>query len=235
MVFSVETYYKKMNNLIQYKEGVSFISGSQDWQEKVTVGQGWAYGAEFFVEKKKGKFTGWLGYTLSWTERQFDQLNFGEKFFYRYDRRHDVSLVLSYDINEKWDIGVVFVYGTGNAMTLGTQVYSAAPNDAFWSNFYQPTITNFEQMNDYRMPAYHRMDIGANRKKIKQKGVSILSLSIYNVYNRQNPFMITRETNDQGNPVLMQTSLFPLIPSVSWKFQFDFEKMKQAKLKNNQQ
>jgi hypothetical protein len=229
MVFSVETYYKKMNNLIQYKEGVSFISGSQDWQDKVTVGQGWAYGAEFFVEKKKGNFTGWLGYTLSWTERQFDELNFGEKFFYRYDRRHDLSLVLSYEINEKWDIGVVFVYGTGNAMTLGTQVYSAAPNDAFWSNFYQPTVTNFEQMNDYRMPAYHRMDVGANRKKIKEKGVSILSLSIYNVYNRQNPFMITRETNDQGNPALMQTSLFPLIPSVSWKFQYDFEKMKQAK------
>lgn len=229
MVFSVETYYKKMNNLIQYKEGVSFISGSQDWQQKVTVGQGWAYGAEFFVEKKKGKFTGWLGYTISWTERQFDELNFGKKFYYRYDRRHDLSLVLTYDINDKWDVGLVFVYGTGNAMTLGTQVYSAAPNSAFWTYINEPTITNFEQMNDYRMPAYHRMDIGANRKKIKPYGNSILSFSIYNVYNRQNPFMITREINENGNPVLMQTSLFPLIPSVSWKFQFDFEKMKKTK------
>lgn len=229
MVFSVETYYKKMNNLIQYKEGVSFISGSQDWQQKVTVGQGWAYGAEFFVEKKKGKFTGWLGYTISWTERQFDELNFGKKFYYRYDRRHDLSLVLTYDINDKWDVGLVFVYGTGNAMTLGTQVYSAAPNSAFWTYINEPTNTNFEQMNDYRMPAYHRMDIGANRKKIKPYGNSILSFSIYNVYNRQNPFMITREINENGNPVLMQTSLFPLIPSVSWKFQFDFEKMKKTK------
>jgi hypothetical protein len=227
--FSIEGYYKKMENLIQYKEGVSFISGSSDWQDRVTSGQGWAYGAEFFLERKKGNFTGWIGYTLSWSERQFDELNFGKKFYYRYDRRHDLSLVLTYDINEKWDVGLVFVYGTGNAMTLGTQIYSAAPNAAFMDYFYQPSITNFEQMNDYRMPAYHRMDIGANRKKFKKNGESILSLSIYNVYNRQNPFMITREISDQGNPVLMQTSLFPIIPSVSWKFKFDFEKMKNNK------
>jgi hypothetical protein len=140
-----------------------------------------------------------------------------------------LSLVLTYDINEKWDVGLVFVYGTGNAMTLGTQVYSAAPNSALTEYFYTPTITNFEQMNDYRMPAYHRMDVGANRKKMKKYGESILSLSIYNVYNRQNPFMIMRDINDKGNPVLMQTSLFPLIPSISWKFKFDFEKIKNNK------
>jgi hypothetical protein len=231
MVFSVETYYKKMNNLIQYKEGVSFISGSQDWQDRVTTGQGWAYGAEFFVEKKKGAFTGWLGYTLSWSERQFDELNFGKKFFHRYDRRHDLSLVITYDINETWDVGMVFVYGTGNAMTLGTQVYSAAPNPGFWDYLYQPMINNFEQMNDYRTPAYHRLDLGANRKRQKNYGTSVLSLSIYNVYNRMNPFMIERGYNDMGQPALIQTSLFPIIPSFSWKFQFDFEKMKQNKLK----
>lgn len=230
-MFSIEAYYKKMNNLIQYKEGVSFVGGSEDWQQKVTVGQGWAYGAEFFVEKKKGKFTGWIGYTLSWSERQFDELNFGKKFYHRYDRRHDLSVVVTYDINEKWDVGAVFVYGTGNAMTLGTQVYSVAPNQAFAQAFYQPTLTNFEQMNDYRMPAYHRLDLGVNRKKIKRYGNSILSFSVYNVYNRRNPFMITRETNDQGKPALIQTSLFPIIPSISWKFQFDFQKMKEDKLK----
>jgi hypothetical protein len=227
--FSIEGYYKKMDNLIQYKEGVSFISGSSDWQDRVTRGQGWAYGAEFFIERKKGKLTGWIGYTLSWSERQFDELNFGKKFYHRYDRRHDLSLVLTYDINEKWDVGLVFVYGTGNAMTLGTQVYSSAPNSAFTEYFYTPTVTNFEQMNDYRMPAYHRMDVGANRKKMKKNGESILSLSIYNLYNRQNPFMIMRDINNQGNPVLMQTSLFPLIPSISWKFKFDFEKIKNNK------
>jgi hypothetical protein len=234
MIFSVETYYKKMNNLIQYKEGVSFISGSQDWQDRITVGQGWAYGAEFFVEKKKGKFTGWLGYTLSWSERQFDELNFGKKFYHRYDRRHDMSFVFTYDIDEKWDVGLVFVYGTGNAITLGTQVYSMAPNQAFNGYFYSPGLTNFEQMNDYRMPAYHRLDLGANRKKVKNYGTSIVSFSVYNVYNRMNPFMISRGYNKQNQPALIQTSLFPIMPSVSWKFQFDFEKIKQNKLKKNE-
>jgi hypothetical protein len=228
MLFSVEGYYKKMNNLIQYKEGVSFIGGSQDWQERITVGQGWAYGAEFFLEKRKGDWTGWIGYTLSWSERQFDELNQGKKFFHRYDRRHDMSFVLTYTINETWDIGLVFVYGTGNAMTLGTQVYSPAPNNGILDYFFEPVITNFDQMNDYRMPAYHRMDIGANRKKDKKYGTSVTSFSIYNVYNRQNPFMITRGMQN-NNPALMQVSLFPIIPSVSWKFQFDFEKIKQNK------
>lgn len=228
MLFSVEGYYKKMNNLIQYKEGVSFIGGSQDWQERVTVGQGWAYGVEFFVEKRRGDWTGWLGYTLSWSERQFDELNQGKKFFHRYDRRHDMSFVLTYTINETWDIGMVFVFGTGNAMTLGTQVYSADPNNVLLDYFYEPDVTNFDQMNDYRMPAYHRMDLGVNRKKNKKYGTSVTSFSIYNVYNRQNPFMITRGFVN-NNPALTQISLFPIIPSVSWKFQFDFEKIKQNK------
>lgn len=221
---SVELYYKKMNNLIQYKEGVSFISGTTDWQERITTGQGWAYGAEFFLEKKSGRFTGWVGYTLSWSERQFDELNFGKKFYYRYDRRHDLSVVGSYDINESWDVSVVFVYATGNAMTLGTQIYSA-DNSVFNASWYywQPEITNFEQLNDYRMPAYHRMDIGANYKRQREKGESVLSISIYNVYNRQNPFMIDKGYNDLGQPALIQTSLFPMIPSISWKFKFDVE------------
>jgi hypothetical protein len=230
MTGSIELYYKNMENLIQYKEGVSFISGTEDWQKRITTGRGWAYGAEFFLEKKSGRFTGWIGYTLSWSERQFDELNGGDKFFYRYDRRHDLSIVGTYDINDKWDIGFVFVYGTGNAMTLGTQVYSSQPG--MFSYYFQPDISNFEQLNDYRMPAYHRLDFGANYKRQRKKGSSILSLSIYNVYNRQNPFMIMQGYNDNGNPALIQTSLFPIIPSISWKFTFDFEKIKS--LKNDQ-
>ena len=229
--FSVEGYYKKMENLIQYKEGADFISINEDWQNRVEVGQGWSYGGELFLEKKKGRLTGWLGYTLSWSQRQFDNLNFGEKFFYRYDRRHDVSLVLSYQIDDYWDVGLVFVYGTGNAVTLGSQNYSVAPSSIFPYSFYS-TINNFDQLNGYRMPSYHRMDIGANYKKDKDWGHSVLSFSVYNLYNRLNPFMIYAGYNDSGKPALMQASLFPLIPSFSWKFQFDFEKMKKNKENN---
>lgn len=236
MVVSVEGYYKKLNNLIQYKEGVSFIAGSSDWQERVTVGQGWAYGGEFFLEKKEGKFTGWIGYTLSWSERQFDELNFGNKFFHRYDQRHDLNVALTYDLNETWDFGLVFVYGTGNAITLPTQNYNVAPNlpgmFGWWGS---PALSNFDQMNDYRMPAYHRLDIGANRKKDTNYGHSITSISFYNVYNRMNPFYIYQGWNDAGFKTLKQVSLFPIIPSISWKFKFDFDKMKENKLRRIQE
>lgn len=234
MVVSVEGYYKKMNNMIQYKEGVSFIGGSSDWQDRVTTGQGWAYGGEFFLEKKRGKLTGWIGYTLSWSERQFDELNFGRKFFHRYDQRHDINVALTYDLNDTWDFGVVFVFGTGNAITLSTQSYSAAPN-TFNYNYWSPTLSNFDQMNDYRIPSYHRLDIGANRKKLTKYGHSVWSLSIYNVYNRQNPFYVFQGWNNAGFKTLKQVSLFPMIPSFSWKFQFDFQKIKENKTKSLKQ
>lgn len=232
LVVSVEGYYKKMNNLIQYKEGVSFIAGSTDWQERVTVGQGWAYGGEFFLEKKEGKFTGWIGYTLSWSVRQFDELNFGNPFFHRYDQRHDLNVALTYDLNDTWDFGVVFVYGTGNAITLPNQNYNIAPNTpGYMSNWmWSPQVSNFDQMNDYRMPAYHRLDVGANRKKDTNYGHSITSISFYNVYNRMNAFYLFQGYNDAGFKTLKQVSLFPIIPSISWKFKFDFDKMKQNRI-----
>jgi hypothetical protein len=232
--FSFETYYKKMENIIQYKEGVNFISINDDWEKRVTSGQGWSYGGEIFIEKRKGRYTGWLGYTLSWAQRQFDSLNSGNKFYYRYDRRHDLSLVLSYDINETWDIGMVFVYGTGNAVTIGSQNFTVAPNV---TNFGGMFINNFENLNNYRMPAYHRLDFAANRKKEKKWGHTVTSFSIYNVYNRQNPFMLYVGFNNSNNPALMQFSLFPFIPSVSWTFKFDFQKMnknKQDKISNHE-
>jgi len=216
----VEVYYKKMDNLIQYKEGAGFLGSTADWQSKVESGQGWAYGAEFFVEKRKGRFSGWVGYTLSWTERQFDNINDGKKFFYRYDRRHDVSVVFTYDINEKWDCGVVFVLGTGNAVTLPSQYFNVANSPL--NNAYGNSVGYFDQVNGYRMPAYHRMDIGFNKTNQVKWGESVWSFSIYNVYNRQNAFFISRQQSNDGSYKLVQVSLFPLIPSVSWRFKIDF-------------
>ena len=226
--FVLEGYYKKMDNVIQYKEGVDFIGVSEDWQTRVEVGQGWSYGGEVFLEKKKGKLTGWIGYTLSWSERQFDNLNDGKKFFYRYDRRHDLSVALTYRIDEMWDVGAVFVFGTGNAVTLGSQSYSPAQG---LINSFSP-INYFDQLNDYRMPNYHRLDFGVNRTKEKNWGQGILTFSIYNLYNRQNAFILYTGYNDNNQLALFQASLFPIIPSISWKFKFDFKKIKDNKLKN---
>ena len=230
--FVVEGYYKKMDHLIQYKEGASFFSQNTDWQSKVESGQGWAYGGEVLLEKRQGKLTGWIGYTLSWTERQFDNINFGERFPYRYDRRNDISVVLTYKANKTWDFGMVFVYGTGNAVTLATQTYQMAPNPVVNGYLYNPTINYFSSINNYRMPAYHRMDIGANRTRQKTWGETVLSLSIYNVYNRQNAYFLFTESKG-SKIVLKQASIFALIPSISWKFKFNFEKLKDNKSKKS--
>ena len=227
IVFSVEGYYKTMDNLIQYKEGADFSIDGTDWEQTITTGRGTAYGAEFLLEKKKGNLSGWIGYSLSWSKRQFDELNNGEPFFHRYDRRHDLNIALSYDITDTWDIGVVFVFATGNAVTVGSQGYGMSD---YFGTTYPGTLINYTSLNGYRMPNYHRMDIGANRKKQRKFGESTLSLSVYNVYNRLNPFFIYKGVNQSGNPALIGVSLFPIIPSVSWNFKFDFKKMKEIKL-----
>ncbi|MEM9824756.1 MAG: TonB-dependent receptor plug domain-containing protein, partial [Bacteroidota bacterium] len=119
---SIEGYYKKMNNVLSYKEGASLFDLS-DWQSRVTQGQGKSYGMEVFVQKKSGTFTGWLGYTLSWTNRQFEELNFGKEYPFKYDRRHDISIVGSYKVKEGVQLSATWVYGTGNAITLANSQF----------------------------------------------------------------------------------------------------------------
>ena len=219
---STEAYYKTMNNLIAYKEGASFLSAGKNWEEIVEIGKGWSYGAEVLVEKKVGKLSGWIGYTLSWTNRQFENLNFGNIYPYKYDRRHDVSVALTYEFNDKIDIGVVWVYGTGNSLTLPVQQYVALNDNQF---FYNPPIQNFEAKNDYKMPAYHRLDLGVNIHKPKKWGEAIWSFGVYNAYSRQNPFYVEygylpNDFSPNPTKVLKQISLFPFIPSVSYAFKF---------------
>jgi hypothetical protein len=139
-----------------------------------------------------------------------------------------LSVVFTYDINEKWNCGVVFVYGTGNAVTLPTQYYNVAPNP-ITNMFGGGTVGYYEKMNDYRMPAYHRLDIGFNRTKKVKWGETVLSISAYNVYNRKNAFYIYTENGNNGTTKLKQVSLFPIIPSISWKFKVDFEAIKKGK------
>jgi hypothetical protein len=228
---SIEAYYKTMKNLIEFKEGSQPADNIADNPDNAfTFGHGWAYGAEFFIKKTRGKLSGWIGYTLSWTWRQFDQINFGEKFLAKYDRRHDASVVLTYDYSERWNFGMVWVYGSGNRGTL--------PNGFF---LFEGSLSNdYGLRNSYQFIPYHRMDVNITYKPQKKRRApeaeeklkkwqknfhQSFTLSIFNVYNRYNPYFIyLTRSGDFANGTLQvgakQVTLFPIIPSITWNFSF---------------
>ncbi len=217
---SIEGFYKEMDNLISYKEGASFFDVSNNWQSKLEIGTGQAYGVELLLRKNYGRFSGWLGYTMSWSWRQFDNLNFGEKFPYKYDRRHDLSIALTYKYKENIDFGMTWVYGTGNAITLALARYQSFTGMNEQDYYYPIDIEYYDSKNAYRMPAYHRLDLSANFHKEKKWGERTWSVGLYNAYNRQNPFYLYFGTDWNGNRQLKQLSLFPTIPFVRYSFNF---------------
>jgi outer membrane receptor protein involved in Fe transport len=209
---SVEAYYKDMQNQIEYKEG--YTPSLKDPEEEFTFGKGWSYGSEFFVNKVKGRLTGWVGYTLSWTWRKFENLNNGNKYVSKFDRRHDLSVVGAYDLSKKWKLASIFVYGSGNAVTVPERFY-----------FINGVLTQENSnINAYRLIPYHRLDFSAtltptHRKKKKYTDQWVFS--IYNIYSRLNPYFIYFD--QEGNAVngdlkvqARQVSLFPILPSVTW-------------------
>ena len=227
---TLEGYYKEMNQLITLKPGAEII-GFEDWKNKVdTNGIGRAYGAELFIQKKKGKTTGWLGYTLSYSERKFENVNFGKWYPYKYDRRHDFSIVVSHKVSDAFDFSFTWVYGTGNNTTFVDSRYpSVDVNGNIYGigSSYVSEVEYYPTRNNLRLPAYHRLDIGFNFNKKKKWGERTVSIGAYNVYNRKNPFFISivDQSSVQNNTLLntkvvQQTSLFPIIPSISYKFKF---------------
>ncbi len=220
--FSVEGYYKSMDNLMEYKPGSSFFGTSANWEDKVCLGRGWAYGVEFLAQKSVGKITGWLGYTWSRTWRQFDELNGGERFPAKYDRIHDVSLTLQYRPNDRFDVGLTWVYCTGNTATLA--FHRMETNAEIYSYYAVNSVDFVEQRNNYRLPAYHRMDVSFNFHRKFTHGSRTINISVYNAYNRQNPFVIYPSTQylnvGSYKTVLMQRSLFPLLPSIAYTYKF---------------
>ena len=218
---SVEGYYKKMLNLLEYKDGASYMSG-QNWQEQVCIGDGWSYGVQFLAQRKIGPVTGWIGYTWSRTMRQFDkpgqEINFGKPFHAKYDREHDLSITLHYQINKKWEIASTFVYGTGTRGTLGLQNY----DDWLYNNEFATkptqTVNYISERNNYKMPDYHRLDFGATCHLPDKKHAGfehIVTMSVYNVYCNFNPFLVYPK-----GAKLYRFSLFPILPSVSYTFKF---------------
>ena len=226
--FSLEGYYKKMNNVISFKEGASFLFGIEnDWQDKVTQGVGESYGLEFFFQKKTGKTTGWIGYTLSWNWRQFDEINSGQPYPFRYDRRHDLSVVVNHDFSKRVGFSAAWVYGTGNAVTLNTFRY---PNhleqgiDFFGDPFeYVSDVESGGERNAFRMRDYHRLDLSVELRKQRPKWESKWVLGVYNAYWRRNPYFMTTGTeteNGVSRRVFREVSILPIIPSVSYQFKF---------------
>ena len=215
---SVEGYYKRMINLIEYKDGASYLSG-RNWEELVCVGDGWSYGVEVLLQRKVGPVTGWIGYTWSRTMHQFDregqEINYGKPFHAKYDREHDLSVTLQYQINKKWEIAATFIYGTG---TRGTLALQRTTDYLFNDPVTGTEVPIIEERNNYKMPDYHRLDLGATchlHGKKHPEYEHIVNMAVYNAYCNFDPFLVY-----VSGGYLYKLSLFPIIPSVSYTFKF---------------
>ncbi|MCB0739246.1 MAG: TonB-dependent receptor plug domain-containing protein, partial [Bacteroidetes bacterium] len=208
---SIEVYYKDMQNLIEYRTGASLLLNNSVESELI-FGKGMAYGTELMVEKTKGKLTGWMSYTLSRTLRSFDDIDNGNLFPARQDRIHDVSLVAMYAPNSKWQFSAAFVYYTGDAVTFPVGKYEV---DGI-------TVPYYTERNGYRMPEYHRLDLGATwYRKRTEKVETSWNFSVYNAYGRENAYTITfQENDDTGETEAVKLALFKYIPSITYNFKF---------------
>ena len=233
---SVEGYYKVMNHILSYKEGANFMmiddptsSDDFNYEDAVTTGDGYSMGLEVLLQRKFGKLTGWIGYTLSYTKYKFDELNNGKEFFPRHDRRHDFSIVGIYKLNETVTLSATWIYGTGDAITLAQSTYTANTHNPYSglingsnNEFLSQYANHYDEKNSFRMAAYHRLDIGVQfSKKLKKGRERVIEVSLYNTYNRQNPFFYYTGYNSNSNTnVLKQVSLFPILPGVSYYLKF---------------
>lgn len=222
---SLEGYYKEMNNVISYKEGVSFLGTQNNWEDKITQGKGWSYGAELLVQKKEGRTTGWIGYTLAWNNRQFEDINAGLTFPFKYDRRHNISVVVSHKFSESFSANFSWVYSTGNATTLYTNVISMPRFNQSQQETYKEIyeLATVGERNSYRMRDFHRLDFNLEWTKKKKYFTRKWSVGAYNAYNRANPFAMFRSdkfVNGAYQPTYRQVAIFPIIPFISYGFKF---------------
>jgi hypothetical protein len=210
--FSVETYYKDMQNVSDYENGADLMFNA-DVESQILTGKGRSYGAEFYLKKKYGKFNGWISYTLSRTENQIDGINNGNWYNANYDKTHDISIVANYELNKRSTFSASWVYYTGNAVTFPSGKYEYDGN----------TVAYYTERNGYRMPDYHRLDLNYHLKGKERKNFNTSwDFSIYNTYNQKNAYSIKfqeSETNP-GTTEAVKTSLFGIIPSVTWNFNF---------------
>lgn len=229
-VFTAEAYYKEMHHLIDYQTGVNFL-GNTDWQDLVEKGGiGWSRGLEIFLRKTRGRLTGWLGYTLSKTDRQFSGINFGQPYPYKFDRRHDLSIAAIFRATDRISFSANWVYATGNAITFPEAVYFApsVPLLGFWDlNQGQEldVIISYGSRNSTRLQDYHRLDINMSITKPSKWGEYFWNVGIFNVYNRRNPYFLFLRadySSDPNSPAIKvrKMSLLPILPEFNFGFKF---------------
>lgn len=217
---SVEAYYKTMDNQVLFKEGSQIVL-STNLDSILTFGKGKSYGIELFVKKNVGRLTGWVSYTLSKTTQQFPELNRGAMFPASFDRRHNLSVAGSYELNKHWTVSADFVFYTGRAFTLPAGRITVPVNGSLYDGVYY----DFTSRNNSRLRNYHRLDVSfSNKKTVKFWGKKYERewvFGAYNLYSRLNPYFVYLSTNpDTKQPVARQVSLLPFIPSVSFNFKF---------------
>ncbi len=232
---SLEGYYKKTNHEVSFKEGVSFMQTSNinaidpdevSWENNITSGTSWAYGGEILLHKKSGRWQGWMGYTLSWSLSQFNELNNGKPFYNRYDRRHNFDITLIYQLTKKISVTASWIYMSGNPITVANSAFnltnsnpSIAPSVPHYG-----IVFDYPGINNFRMPAYHRLDIGINYKTQGKRFTKEFEFSVYNAYNRQNPYfyyILSSGTPATGTSnTTKQISVLPILPSVNYKITF---------------
>jgi hypothetical protein len=226
-----EVYYKRLRQVVDFKTGAQLFANDR-LENEFVIGNGTAYGNEIYLEKTAGRLRGWVGYTLAWTWREFPDIENGRRFFPRFDRRHDISVVLMYPLRPRLSLSATWVYNTGNAVSLATGRYITQDNP--YVRIENPTeqvVPEFPGRNNYRMPPYHRLDLGLvykfrPRLSSPDRNANDLTFNLTNAYNRQNPYLITYQAQEdpEGNPTgqfrARAITLFPILPSITYNFRF---------------
>jgi hypothetical protein len=228
IVVSGEAYYKQMNHIVTYQEGASYLQSGSSWSDLVTFGSGKARGIGFTLEKKTGKTTGWLTYMYSHSSRKFADINQGDEFPFSYDRPHDLKVVVMHKFSSVFDISSSWVYHSGNRVTFG-YIYNVGVLD------FMPYLEGYDiykikllymRRNSYQLPAYQRLDVNINYHIHCKRIEHVISLGVYNVYNRKNIYsieLVENPINTNSTTVsyyIKKQSLFPIIPSLTYRFSF---------------
>ena len=214
-VLSAEGFYKKFDNILEYNDNAVYVTSGLNWEKSVCAGTGESKGIEVLLEKKSGRLTGWISYTLMKATRSFAALNQGEEFAARYDRRHNVNVVANYKLSNRVFINAAWVYHTGFAYTLPIGIIpSASSNDPFRDVYIYGT------RNNRRTADNHRLDLSVNIKGKPGKISTQLSFGVYNVYNQHNPFFVNLGLDQNGDRKLFQVSLLPIIPFINYQLSF---------------
>ncbi|PSL49959.1 TonB-dependent receptor-like protein [Chitinophaga niastensis] len=220
--FSLEGYFKSMHNMIENKSTDVVYQDVVRWDENVTIGKGWSYGGEVMIQKKKGNTTGWIGYTLAWSTRRFPDINNGEIFPYKYDHRHDIEVVLIQKLGKHWELSASWHYTTGSPITLPVASYHGIDNASPWDpGTNTGSIDRFDKRYNYRTADVHRLDAGITYSKQKKRYRKSWNLSVFNVYNQQNPFFyyMKKDVADQQR-YLTKVTILPILPSITYSIKF---------------